>query len=169
MFLTWAIGAWTLAYALRHEVATVGGKIGLFFLVLAGVGEAMAAIFDVQHSLHGLAAMIGMPSLPIAAILISISLKKNESWGVARKKIMLTTHLTWISIVLMTITVMILFDGFKKAGVDMSSGKAPETLPEGVIALAGWANRILIICYCLWVIHVGSQLKKVLRNDRIAN
>jgi hypothetical protein len=59
MFLTWAIGAWTLAYALRHEVATVGGKIGLFFLVLAGVGEAMAAIFDVQHSLHGLAAMIG--------------------------------------------------------------------------------------------------------------
>ena len=169
MFLTWAIGAWTLAYALRNEVRTIGGKIGIFFLVLAGIGEAMAAIFDVQHSLHGVAATIGMPSLPIAAILISVSLKRNESWNLARKKIMLTTHLTWISILLMTITVMILFDGFKKAGVDMSSGKPPETLPEGVIALAGWANRFLIICYCLWAIQVGTQLKKIMKSDKLAN
>ena len=165
MFITWAIGTWALAYALKTEVKTTGGKIGLFFLVLAGIGEAMAAFFDVQHPLHGVAAMIGMPSLSIAAILISICIKKNPSWTFARKKIILTAHFTWISIVLMSIGVMFLFDGFNKAGVDMSSGKAPETLPHGVIAFAGWANRLLILCYCIWVINAASQFKKVFRNN----
>jgi hypothetical protein len=165
MFITWAIGTWALAYTLKTEVKTTGGKIGLAFLILAGIGEAMAAFFDVQHPLHGVAAMIGMPSLSIAAILISVSLKKNPSWTFVRKKIMLTAHFTWISIVVMTIGVMVLFDGFNKAGVDMSSGKAPETLPDGVIAFAGWANRLLIVCYCIWVINVAVQFKKVFRNN----
>lgn len=157
MFLAWAIGTWALAYSLKDEVKTTGGKIGLLFLVLAGIGEAMAAAFDVRHPLHGLAAMIGMPSLPIAALLISYSLKRKEAWAPARKRILLTAHLTWISIVLMTAGVMLLFDGFAKAGVDMSSGTAPERLPEGVIAIAGWTNRLLIIAYCTWVITVAAH------------
>jgi hypothetical protein len=161
MFITWAIGTWALAFAIKPDVKTTGGKIGLVFLFLAGVGEAMAAFFDVQHGLHGVAAMIGMPSLPVAAILITTSLVRNPAWTSARKKIKLTAHLTWISILLMTIGVMVLFDGFSKAGVDMSSGKAPEALPAGVIAFAGWANRLLILSYCIWVITVAVQSRKI--------
>lgn len=161
MFLSWAIGTWSLAYALKREVKTTGGKIGLAFLVLAGIGEAMAAAFDVRHSLHGLAAMIGMPSLPVAAVLTSISLVKNPTWAPAKKRIMLTAHFTWISILVMTIAVMLLFDGFSKAGIDLSSGKAPATLPANVIALAGWANRLMILCYCVWVITVATHQRKL--------
>lgn len=161
MFITWAVGTWALAYALKREVKTTGGKIGLALLVLAGIGEAMAAAFDVRHSLHGLAAMIGMPSLPVAAVLISISLVKNPTWAPVKKRIMLTAHLTWVSILFMTIAVMLLFAGFSDAGIDMSSGKAPETLPDNVIALAGWANRLMILCYCVWVITIAAHQRKL--------
>jgi hypothetical protein len=161
MFITWAIGTLALAYAIKDEVKTTGGRIGLFFLVLAGVGEAMAALFDVRHSLHGLAATIGMPSLPLAALLISYSLKRNEAWAPGWQRIKMTAHLTWISIVLMTVAVMVLFDGFAKAGIDMSSGTPPKSLPEGVIAFAGWANRLLILTYCIWVLTVAVYKRKL--------
>jgi hypothetical protein len=169
LFITWATGTWAVAYLLKNAVKTTGGKIGRGFLILSGIGEAMAAFFDVQHPLHSVAALIGIPSLPIAAILIAISLNKNPSWKFARKKIMLATHFTWISIVLMTIGVMVLFAGFNKAGVDMSSGKAPESLPAGVIAFAGWANRFLVVCYCIWTITVAVQCKKLSTKESAAH
>lgn len=161
MFSSWAVGTWALAFAVKDEVKTTGGRIGLFFLVLAGVGEALAALFDVRHSLHGPAATIGMPSLPVAALLISYSLRHNVAWTPARKRIILTAHLTWISIVLMTVAVMVLFDGFAKAGIDISSGTVPKNLPEGVIDFAGWANRLLIFTYCIWTITVAAYRRKL--------
>lgn len=161
MFITWALGTWALAYSLKSEVKTTGGRIGLAFLILAGIGEVMAAAFDVRHSLHGLAATIGMPSLPVAALLISTSLKRNPSWAPVRKGLLLTAHLTWISLLLMTVAVMILFSGFAKAGVDMSSGQPPERLPDGLIAIAGWTNRLLIVIYCIWVITTATKRKKL--------
>src|SRR5215212_5429063 len=48
-----------------------GFRVAAGFLLAAAVGLAMAAMFDMKHDLHGLAAMIGIPSLPIAAALIS--------------------------------------------------------------------------------------------------
>jgi hypothetical protein len=164
MFITWAIGAWALFFAIRSQIKTIGGKIGLGFLIAAGVGEAMASIFEVNHPLHGVAAMIGIPSLSIAAILISVSLGRNQAWQSVKKPIMLTAHLTWISILLMTGSLFLLFNEFSKAGIDVSSGNPPEKLPDGVIAFAGWANRFLIMVYCIWVITVARkaiQLRKV--------
>jgi hypothetical protein len=38
--------------------------------------------------------------------------------------------------------------GFVSAGVDMTSGRAPEELPDGVIGLVGYVNRLLIVVYC---------------------
>ena len=166
MFITWAIGTWALFFAIRSQIKTIGGKIGLGFLIAAGIGEAMASVFDVNHPLHGMAAMIGMPSLSIAAILISISLGRNQTWQSAKKTIMRTAHLTWIGILIMTVSVMLLFSGFSKAGVDMSSGIAPAKLPDGVIAIAGWANRLLIVVYCIWVITVAWKAIQ-LRNAKM--
>ncbi|RPJ18786.1 MAG: DUF998 domain-containing protein, partial [Chloroflexi bacterium] len=74
MFIAWGISSWALALAIGSQVGTRAGKIGLIFLIIAGVGEAMASVFDVNHSLHGLAAMIGIHSLPVAAMLISVRL-----------------------------------------------------------------------------------------------
>lgn len=79
-FASWALSSWTLAYAIWPFVLGRSGRIGLAFLVAAGCGEAMAAVFDIRHPVHGSAAMIGIPSLPIAAMLISLSLARIEAW-----------------------------------------------------------------------------------------
>ena len=81
MFLAWAISSWCLAFAIRSQVRTIGGQIGLVFLVAAG-GEAMASVFDLrQPAPHNLAAAVGIPSLPIAAMLISVNVLVARKCG----------------------------------------------------------------------------------------
>jgi len=160
MFIFWAISSWILAFTIWSEVKTTAGKVGLYFLIASGVGEAMAAVFDINHSLHGLASLIGIGSLPIAAILISLSLGRTEAWSVAKKSLLWTANLTWISVLLMGITFAILITTFTQAGGDMTSTEVPTTLPDGVIALVGWANRFLILVYCVWVINTAWQAIK---------
>ncbi|HEX6035828.1 MAG TPA: DUF998 domain-containing protein [Anaerolineales bacterium] len=140
MFLTWALSCIALFFAIKSHVMTVGGKIGLGFLLLAAVGMTMGGLFDVNHDLHGLAAMIGMPSLPIAAVLISVSLGRNPSWTSAWRALIWTAILTWVSLVLMNIAI---FTGFSPTG---------EANPG---AWFGWANRFLIIAYDIWLLVVA--------------
>jgi Protein of unknown function (DUF998) len=159
MFVAWAVSSWILAFMLWSQVSTTAGKFGLVFLILAGVGEAMASVFDINHSLHGLAGLIGIGSLPIAAMLISVSLGRTQEWSAAKKALLWTANLTWISVVLLIATFIILIFTFTQAGGDMTA-QPPTTLPPGVIALVGWANRFLIIVYCAWVITVARQAFK---------
>lgn len=156
MFFLWGAGSWALAYVLFPHLQTTMGKIGLIFLVLAGIGEAMAAIFNINHKLHGLSAMIGIPSLAIAAMLISLSLVHTESWSMARTSLLWTANLTWVSILLMGIAFAVMMATYAQAGGDVSANaEVVTTLPKGVIALVGWANRFLIFVYCSWVITVA--------------
>jgi hypothetical protein len=156
MFFLWGAGSWALAYVLFPHLQTTMGKIGLIFLVLAGIGEAMAAIFNINHKLHGLSAMIGIPSLAIAAMLISLTLVRTESWSMARTSLLWTANLTWVSILLMGIAFAVMMATYAQAGGDVSANaEVVTTLPKGVIALVGWANRFLIFVYCSWVITVA--------------
>jgi hypothetical protein len=138
MFLTWALSCVTLFFAIKSHIRSVGGKIGLGFLLAAAVGMSMAAVFDVRHDLHGLAAIIGMPSLPIAAMLISASLVRHPAWSAARRWLLWTANLTWISLVVMFATVFI--------GLAQSGGEFGPDVP------AGWPNRLLVVAYCVWLI-----------------
>ena len=156
MFFLWGAASWALAYTLWPHLQTTAGKIGLFFLIAAGIGEAMAAVFDINHKLHSLSAMIGIPSLAIAAMLISITLVSTEPWSLARTSLLWTANLTWVSILLMAIAFAVMMGTYAQAGGDMSaSAEVVTTLPEGVIALVGWANRFLIVVYCAWVMTVA--------------
>ena len=162
MFFLWGAASWALAYTLWPHMQTTAGKIGLAFLILAGVGEAMAAIFDINHKLHGLSAMIGIPSLSIAAMLISVALVRTESWSIARTSLLWTANLTWVSILLMAIAFAVMMATYAQAGGDMSANaEVVTTLPDGVIALVGWANRFLIVVYCAWVMTVAWQALKL--------
>ena len=116
----------------------------------------MAAVFDVNRKLHSLSAMIGIPSLAIAAMLISITLVSTEPWSLARTSLLWTANLTWVSILLMAIAFAVMMATYAQAGGDMSaSAEVVTTLPEGVIALVGWANRFLIVVYCAWVMTIA--------------
>lgn len=162
MFLAWAVSSWALAFALRSHVHTTAAKIGLVLLVAAGVGEAMASVFDINHRLHGLAALIGIGSLPIAAMLISVSLGRSEAWSASRTSLLWAANLTWVSVVLMAISFAILATTFARSGADMTAG-VPASLPPGVIGVVGWANRFLIVMYCAWVTTVAWHAIKIVR------
>jgi len=161
MFIAWAVSSWTLAFAIRSQIGTMAGKVGLFFLIAAGIGEAMAAVFDINQPLHNLASIIGIPSLPIAAMLISVSLSRTKEWSTAKKALLWTADLTWISVLLMIATFAIMIVTYTQAGGDMTAGAEVTTLPSGVIALVGWANRFLIVVYCAWVMTAARQALKL--------
>jgi hypothetical protein len=86
MFLSWGISSWALAAAIWSQVRTKSGVAGLWFLIIAGLGEAMASAFDIAHPLgHGIAGLLGVIGFPIAALLLSVALGRNENWHAARR------------------------------------------------------------------------------------
>jgi len=149
MFLTWALSCVMLFFAIKSQIHTIGGKIGLGFLLVSAVGTGMAAFFDISHSLHGLAFMIGIPSLPIAAILISISLVRNQDWASARRSLLWLANLPWVSIVLMVIMMFI--------GLSQSGGEF------GPNVLIGWPNRLVVLAYCVWLMAAARGANLVER------
>jgi len=164
MFITWAISSWALAFAIWSQVRTTAGRIGLIFLIIAGIGEAMGSMFDINHPLHGLAAMIGIPSLPVAAMLISTNLSHIQGWSAARKALLWTTNLTWVSLVLLAATFAILIVTYTQAGGG-TTAEVPTVLPPGVIGLVGWTNRLLVVVYCAWVATVAWQAIKLRKQE----
>jgi hypothetical protein len=140
MFIAWSLSCLTLFLVIRSQTRTWFGKIGLVFLLLAAVGMAMASVYDVTQSLHGLAAAIGIPTLPIAAPLITASLLRNPAWAWSRRMLWWTANLPWISFALMLASVLI---GLSQGG------------EFGVDIFVGWPNRLLIVAYCLWTATVA--------------
>lgn len=140
MFITWALSCLSLILVIASQVRTWVGKIGLAFLLLSATGMALAAVFDVSHPLHGLAAALGMPTLPIAAPLITASLLRNSGWVSYRRLLWWTANLPWFSFALMLATVFI---GLSQGG------------QFAVDVYVGWPNRLLIVAYCLWTATVA--------------
>jgi hypothetical protein len=153
MFVTWGLSAWALAFAIRSHVRGIGGYIGLVFLFAAGSGEVMASVFDVSWPrLHGLSAAIGIPSLPVAAVLISVSLGRTQAWHPDRRILLWTANLTWMSLALLAIVIL-----------------SPIGKLGSRQALIGWPNRLLIVAYSAWVITVASQALRVRSKSPSAN
>jgi hypothetical membrane protein len=155
MFAAWGFSTLALAFAIRSQIKTRSGKIGLALLTVAGIGEAMAAAFDINHdAMHSLAGALGMIGLPIAAMLVSISLGRMQPWSTARKPLLWTANLTWVSLVLFAATFPLMVATFIHATGGIPS-VVPKALPPGVIAWVGWANRLLVVMYCAWVVTVA--------------
>ena len=150
VFLGWALSSFALLVALWPLWSgTLPGKVGLIFLILAGIGQVMGGLFDINHKLHGPAAMIGIPSLCLAAVLLTLALARTE--GITAPPLW-SAHLPWISFALMLGALALFFSSLKAAGIDLSGQSGPmEALPDGVLGLVGWANRLLFAASYLWV------------------
>jgi len=150
VFLTWAISSFALVVALWPLSSSGLGKAGLLLLAVAGVGQLMGGMFDINHPLHGPAAMIGIPALCAGAVVLSIALSRHP--GIDAPPLW-TAHLPWISFVLMIAALLLFFSALKAAGIDMSGRSAPlAELPPGVSGYVGWANRLLFLASYLWAI-----------------
>lgn len=156
-FLLWGTASFFLSWYLWNEVTTVWARIGVCLLLVSAVGEWMGGLFDVKHKLHGLAFALGVPAVPVAALLISNNLVSIEPWNTTPFLILFISHATWFSVVVMGVSMGVMMAGFKKAGIPMDPTSAPpERVPEGVIALAGYANRLLVLCYVGWLLMISG-------------
>ncbi|HEX6223920.1 MAG TPA: hypothetical protein VFZ52_05900, partial [Chryseolinea sp.] len=131
---------------------------GVILLFISSIGEIMGGLFDVNHKHHGLAFLLGIPTLPAAALLIGYDIIRTPGVADNTSAILWLSHAPWISLVAMGASMAIMFAGFKKAGIVMGPNEAPpKDVPPGVIAIAGYANRLLVICYVGWLIIIAGN------------
>lgn len=150
VFFSWAVSSFTLSWSLVPLSASTLGKVGLAFLFLAGIGQVMGGAFDINHKLHGPAAMIGIPSLCIAAVLVTMAMMRRTD--IAAPPVW-SAHLPWISFVLMLGAFVLFMSALTRAGVNVSAQTGPlSELPSGVNGYVGWANRLIFISSYLWVV-----------------
>jgi hypothetical protein len=95
-FLSLALSCVALFVAIRSQIRTTGGYIGLVLLLVSALGMTIAAIFTTDPitasqdkltthgNLHGVGALLGIPTFPIAVTLVSLSLARNPAWSSAR-------------------------------------------------------------------------------------
>lgn len=153
MFLSSAIGTWALVLAIRSQLHTNTGKLGLYFLTISGLGSAMASIFDIRHEIgHEIAGFMGVIGFPIAALLLSSALTKDQSWKEARRQLLWLANLSWISVVLLVVTLAMMTMQMLRVNGGHLPQHAPKSLPPGVLPLDGWADRLIVLSDWGWVL-----------------
>lgn len=159
-FIAWGLASITLALALWPEVNSFWSETGVVLVFISGVGAILGGIFDVKHKHHGLAFGLGIPSLPVGSLLICYHIIDIEKWKSEKATILFSTHAVWISLLCMAVSMILLMSGYKKTGLPMGPGiEPPKELPNGVIGVNGYFNRLLVICYILWLVVIAIALR----------
>jgi hypothetical protein len=114
----------------------------------------MASAFNINHPLHDVAGLLGVPTAAIAASLISVSLCRAEPWGRVRRQLLWTSNLIWASLVSLVLSIVLLVVTFHHSRVQ--PGPHITQLPPGVIGLDGWADRLFILCSCAWLMATAT-------------
>jgi hypothetical protein len=152
-FLSLALSCVALFVAIRSQIRTTGGKMGLALLLVSALGMTIAAIFTsdpitasqdeltTHGTLHGLGSVLGIPGFPIAATLISLSLARNPAWSPARRSLLWTAGLTWISLLVFALSVAVM--------LPQSQGRF------GPDVLIGWPNRLNMVANSAWLMVVA--------------
>jgi len=165
-FSFWGISSWCVAYLLWSQVSSIAARAGVVLLSISGLGEILAAFFNVNHPQHGTAGTLGIPTFILASLLISYHLKTKPAWNESKRALLWSAHLTWISLVLLVITMIVMISGFRAAGIILGPGqKPPSSVPDGVVAVVGYANRILIATYIYWLIFVANRYINILKSN----
>ena len=152
-FLSLAFSCATLFVAIRSQTRTTGGKIGLALLMVSGLGITIAAIFTADPitasndeltthgTLHGVGALLGIPTFPVAATLISLSLVRNRGWSPARRSLLWTAALIWISLLVFVVHMVVM--------LPQSGGEFGPDVP------IGWPNRLFVAAMSAWLMVVA--------------
>lgn len=155
-FFAWALGSWTLAAALWIHGGSWVYRVGVVLVGLAGVGEVMGGLFDVNHPLHGAAFGLGVPSLAVGAVLVGVSLARRD--GALRLGAL--SQAPWLSVVGMAASFMLCFSSAEAAGITLNPGEPWGEVPAGVTAVMGWANRLLVLAYVGWAAAAARYVER---------
>jgi uncharacterized membrane protein len=147
-FAAFGVASGSLAVAMVAYVRSFGGRIGLALLLTAAVGLVMAARFpmdpvstppaQMSHSgrMHGVAFLLGVPSMVLAVLVLSFALDgqvSNTGWLLKT-----VAAVIWISLIVM-IGIML----------RVGPGKPPD--PNGPERFVGVPNRLLMVAYAVWL------------------
>lgn len=161
-FVFWSLCTFFSACLLWGQVSSSWGMLGVVLVFITSVGALMGGLFDVKHKLHGMAFGLGVPFMPIGALITGYHLVSKPEWSDYKNNILLSSHAIWISLVLMAASMMLLFSGFKKAGLPMGPNiEPPQEMPAGVIGISGYMNRLLVLCYIAWSIVISQTYLKI--------
>jgi Protein of unknown function (DUF998) len=154
-FLALAGSAVSLLVAIRWQIRTVGGYVGLAALALGAVGSLLAAVFTTDpitatrptsHGLvHSAGAALGGSTGP-AALLIGWSLARNRGWSSVRRSLLWTTGIACIGLAA-TLAMQVLI--------------AQSHARFGPHVLVGWPNRMLIAAYAGWILALAIHTSRL--------
>jgi Protein of unknown function (DUF998) len=157
-FLSLALGYASLFFALRSQLRTIAGRIGLVLLLVSAAGLIIAAVFTTdpitvsedaatsEGALHNLGGTLGL-AMPFAAALIGWKLARNPAWSSAKRPLLWATGLALVAFIVSFVSVGIM--------VSQSGGKF------GPDVLVGWPNRIEIVAYSVWLMVAAWQAIRV--------
>jgi hypothetical protein len=151
-FLAFALSYASLFFALRAEIRTLGGRIGLALLLVSAAGLILAAVFTTdpvntsqeamtaEGRLHNLGGALGI-AMPFAILLVSWSLSRNSSWSPTRRSLLWAAVFALLGFVV----------SFVSLGVMLS--QSGGVLGPGVPV--GWPNRLEVLAYSVWLMVVS--------------
>lgn len=158
-FFCWGFAGITSALALYPLCTRWWHRLGATLVLVSGIGAVAGGLFDVRQPLHGLAFGLGVPTLPIGALLLTRLLAQHAP--TLRITLRISAHATWISIVLMGIAMAIFIASLKAAGAfHPESHQVLETLPPGVTSVVGYANRFLVLAYLGWLALSATAIRR---------
>jgi hypothetical protein len=156
-FLALATSLASAGAAIASQIRNVVSFIGLAVLGIGAIGILIAAIFTTDAAttsreaatfsgkMHVLGASLDYT--PVAALLLSFSLARNQAWRPIRKWLFITTGITWIA--LAAFMAVLPYDG--KVG------------PGG---RAGLFGRFLVLSYLGWLLTVSVHTLKLRKQQQ---
>ena len=157
-FFCWGLASITSSVALFPLGTRWWHSLGAVLVLLSGVGAIAGGLFDVRHPLHGLAFALGVPTLPIGALLLSGHVAKYAP--TFRTALRISAHITWLSIIAMGAAMALFISSLQAAGAfHPESHQVLEALPAGVTSIVGYANRFLVLAYLTWLSLAGLAIR----------
>lgn len=156
-FFMLALSTAAIVAAIRSQVTTRSGKVGLVLLGITVVGMTLAGCFNQDSilskevtttgNLHGLATVLGIPEFSIGSLLVGVNLAKhNPNWAHLRRPLLWLSNAAWVSFVTMFVYMMI--------ATSMNGGFGPNVW-------VGLFNRIFVATMVGWLIYVSYQALKL--------
>jgi Protein of unknown function (DUF998) len=141
-----------LLILLRPQLRGITGIIGMVCLFIAAVGAAMGGLFPMDPlsmppdrastsaTLHGVAALLGIPGTLLAATFINWTLSRQFAWQRSRRLLAWTAFAAWLTLIAFAVSMVLLVNGV--VSLDLR---------------VGWQNRVLMGSHIAWVILIAHR------------
>ena len=154
-FFCWGGGFLSLLISIWNSLNSLGGQIGKWWLLILSIALFGAGIFKPQprtdairgtiNAIHSICGLLMILTFPIVSILMSKSLSKSSLFQSSKSKLIWLTTLVWVGFLLFLIFTIIFL---------------PKDRVYNSDYLIGWPNRLMVVCYTIWLLGLSIHIKK---------